>query len=667
MKKYNIGIDTGGTYTDAVIVDMQSHRVIAAAKSLTTKGHLEIGVSNALNAVVQSLGDSLAAEQVALVSLSTTLATNALVEGAGSSVAAILIGFSNDMVQRSQLAKAIPDALLLRVDGGHQYDGREACELDESVLRAGLESLLDKVDAFSVSATYSVRNPAHELRVREIISGFTDKPVTISSELSDGLNGPLRALTATFNVRIVSLVLNLVKSVANAMKSMGIEAPLMIVKGDGSIASADSVIFRPIETILSGPAASVIGANFIANLNDFIISDVGGTTTDVAIVRKGWPAINEKGAMAGGFRTLVRAIDMQTIGLGGDSEVLINHKGQVKLGSNRIVPLSLLCHRFPAILARLQSSLGEGMGLARATRFIMLPEGFEASGMPKSLSLADRDFVARLSQQPRPYDEVVVHASDRARVERLIDRGLVQVSGLTPSDAAHALGKQSQWSTDAARLGCLMIARAYSLIAWNEEDIDAGIEQFASQVFDAMVAKSCYLVINQLSGINFSEDDALLKAVTQGDGRVNDLSISLRPSIPLVAVGGPAQVFYPRVGDRLNVETVIPEHADVANAIGAAIGHIKIRSVIEITRSEAGGYHLHQAGTPLFYADSGQALENAHRLASEDARQRARAMGGNSAEIKVAVNRIDLPNMNAEASLISATVIAECLSIPEPS
>ena len=351
-------------------MDTSTRSVIATSKALTTRGKLEIGVGEALNSVMQNSSKKVDACQISLVSLSTTLATNALVEGMGSSVAAVLIGFSDDMVLRSKLKDAIPSAHIIRIDGGHEYDGSETCVLDETSLREQLDALGDSIQAFSVSSTYSIRNSSHEQSAKAIIQQMKACPVTASSELSDGLNGPLRALTATFNVRIVSLIINLVESVRNAMQGQSIEAALMIVKGDGSIASAESVIDKPIETILSGPAASVIGANFIANLNDFIISDVGGTTTDVAIVRDGWPSINEKGAIAGGYRTLVRAIDMQTIGLGGDSEVEISHKGIIGLKKNRVVPLSLLCDQFPGIVNQLKTSLSNGMGLARATRFI---------------------------------------------------------------------------------------------------------------------------------------------------------------------------------------------------------------------------------------------------------------------------------------------------------
>jgi len=662
MTNFNIGIDTGGTYTDAVIIDAQSHEIIATAKALTTRGNLEIGVANALKAVVAESASRLITSQISLVSLSTTLATNALVEGMGSSVAAILIGFSNDMVERSKLHQAIPSAKIIRVGGGHEYDGSETCALDEASLKEQILVLKDTVEAFSVSATYSIRNSDHEQRAKQMIQQLTDSPVTASSELSDGLNGPLRALTATFNVRIVSLIFNLVESVQSAMQEQNINAPLMIVKGDGSIASANSIIDKPIETILSGPAASVIGANYISGLNNFIISDVGGTTTDVAIVRNGWPTLNDKGAMAGGYRTLVRAIDMQTIGLGGDSEVDINFKGIVSLKANRVVPLSLVCTRFPQVISQLQASLSEGMGLAAAIRFIFLADGLDQQNLPSGLSPEDIDLIFRIGDKPKLYDKITARAADRSRLTRLLARGIVQVSGLTPSDAAHALGLQSQWSVEAARLACLMLGRSFGLISWKEDDLALEIHQFAQSVFNTMVAKSSYLIINQLSGFNFAIDNPLVEAVINGENQLNDLSIQFTPSIPIVAVGGPAQVFYAAVGKRFNSDCVIPINAEVANAIGAAIGQIKIRTVIEITTTESGGYHLHHNDKPIYFSASNDALEEARTLASAYVTEKAKLMGGGSVEIDIQVERVDLPNMNLDRSLIAATVVAECLS-----
>jgi N-methylhydantoinase A/oxoprolinase/acetone carboxylase beta subunit len=664
MTTFNIGIDTGGTYTDAVIIDMTNRQVIAAAKSITTKGQLEIGVNRALTEVIEVSKIQSSSHNIGLVSLSTTLATNALVEGTGSSVAAILIGFSDDMVLRSNLRDAIPAARIIQIKGGHNYDGHETEPLDEASLIDFLDEMGDSAEAYSVSSNYSVRNPAHERRVMEIIHQKVNRPVSISSDLSDGLNGPGRALTATFNVRIVSLILSLVNSVSAAMREHQIDAPLMIVKGDGSVASAASVIDKPIETILSGPAASVIGANFISNLSNFIISDVGGTTTDVAIVKNGWPALNEKGAMAGNYRTMVKAIDMQTIGLGGDSEVSIDHRGIVELKNNRVVPISLLCHHHPKTIDTLKASLADGMGLSRAIKFIFLPEGSSHRPTPPGLSEADLAFLAQVTEEPQGFDNVVVRASDRARAGRLLDRGIVQVSGITPSDAAHVLGLQSQWSVEGATLGCHLFGRSHGLIDWKQKENDHLVKQFAQSIFKIMVGKSTQVLINQLSGQKFSAKDALVNAVSFGDSHLNDLNIQVKSTMPVVAVGGPAQIFYPAVGERLGVKTVIPEHCDVANAVGAAIGQIKINCSIEITRSEAGGYLAHDNEQPRGFSSSSEALEYAKNSAESQARTHAIQMGGTNVEINTEIERVDLPNMDKEMSLIGATVTAICLSSP---
>ena len=280
------------------------------------------------------------------------------------------------------------------------------------------------------------------------------------------------------------------------------------------------------------------------------------------------------------------------------------------------------------------------------------------------LQSADIEFLNHIGSEAKPFDSFVIRASNRARAERLLSRGIVQVSGLTPSDAAHALGLQSQWSRVGARLACLLIGRSYGLISWDADNIEAEIDAFAQSIVDAMIGKSAHLVINQLSGIEFAADNPLTHTITFGNSRLNDLSISLKSNIPIVAVGGPAPVFYPAVGERLNVQSVIPQHADVANAIGAAIGRIKIRAVVEITNTESGGYHLHHQEKPLFCITSAEALEQAKALASNYVIDKAKTMGGLNPEVEIKVQRVDLPNMDAERSLIAATVIAECLSNP---
>jgi N-methylhydantoinase A/oxoprolinase/acetone carboxylase beta subunit len=665
MAKYNIGIDTGGTYTDAVIVDMRDRKVVASAKALTTRGDLTIGVTEALGQVLSQVGGGFDRGEVSLVSLSTTLATNALVERRGSSIAAFLIGFKDAMVERTEIARAIPSARIIRVAGGHTHDGEEREPFGEAVIRSALKETRGSVDAYAVAGHFAVRNPGHENRARQLIREITGCPVTASCDLSDDLDGPRRALTAALNARIVSLIVALVSAVRLSLERQGISAPLMIVKGDGSIATAEAVIERPIETILSGPAASVIGAKFLSGLSDFIISDIGGTTTDVAIVKGGWPSLCKKGSVVGRYRTLVHAIDMQTVGLGGDSEVEVDFERRVVLKSNRVVPISLMGARWPSMLEALRANLRAGVGMRRACRYLVRPEGSDQDALFSDLSAPDLALLQSVEKEPRLYSELVLRASDRAGIARLVDRGLVQMVGFTPSDAAHVVGVQSQWSRDAAVAACMLIGRANGLISNDEKKAEAECRDFAQSVFDAVVAKSAHLMLERLCGQRLDALAPLVAAVTTGNKRVCDLGITLKSEIPVVAVGGPAPVFYADVGKRLGVTAIIPEYSAVANAIGAAIGMVKARAVVEITRREDGAFNIHHEGDPIVTDTAQQALAEARAIAEGEAHRHSVAMGGRDIQVDIQIKRILLPGRDDDDGLIAATVVAECMSVPQ--
>ena len=332
-----LGIDTGGTYTDAVLFD-ETAGVLASGKSLTTKHDLALGVGRAVDSV---LGES--AADIELVSLSTTLATNAIVESQGSPVGLILVGQGPEALKRSDLSRALRGDPVVFVTGGHTAAGDEQAPLDEAAVLAGLSEHSSKVAAFAVASLFAVRNAAHEQRVRDIVRDHTGLPVTCSHELSSNLDAPRRALTALLNARLIPFLQQLILATRQMLEDRGIGAPLMVVLGDGSLVAAEEALKRPVETILSGPAASAVGARYLSGKNDVLISDIGGTTTDIAILRNGWPALNVQGATVGGWRTMVEAVAVHTVGLGGDSEV---HAGAgLALGPRRVVPLSLVGER----------------------------------------------------------------------------------------------------------------------------------------------------------------------------------------------------------------------------------------------------------------------------------------------------------------------------------
>jgi len=315
-----LGLDTGGTFTDAVLLADGRH-VIACAKALTTPWNLALGIAKAIRAVLDLLPIGAGRQDIGLVSVSTTLATNAVVENRFSPVCTVLIGFDDAMVERSGLERPGSGGLVVRVQGGHMATGEESAPLDEAAVTRAVLAHQSCVEAFAVAAHFSVRNPAHELRARALIREQTRKPVTCAHELSSKLDAPRRALTAALNARLTPQIRQLIEALSRVLAEESIDAPLMIVKGDGSLMKAEIALEYPVETILSGPAASVVGAGFLTGLQDFVVSDMGGTTTDIAVVTGGRPVISGEGALVGTWRTMVEAVDVRTSGLGGDSEV----------------------------------------------------------------------------------------------------------------------------------------------------------------------------------------------------------------------------------------------------------------------------------------------------------------------------------------------------------
>ena len=154
---------------------------------------------------------------------------------------------------------------------------------------------------------------------------------------------------------MILYIQNLIHSVTQILQDKQIAAPLMIVKGDGSLVNAQTALHQPVATVLSGPAASVVGACALSGQKDAMVVDIGGTTTDIAIVTDGQPELCEDGARIGDWQPMVEAIRVFSIGLGGDSEV--RFKAKLEISQRRVVPMSLLAHRFPHVVTRLERQL----------------------------------------------------------------------------------------------------------------------------------------------------------------------------------------------------------------------------------------------------------------------------------------------------------------------
>jgi N-methylhydantoinase A/oxoprolinase/acetone carboxylase beta subunit len=666
-RSYLLGVDTGGTCTDAAVLDAVSRSVICSAKALTTKGDLSIGVTEAIAAALAKLPSTMSPADIALVSVSTTLATNAVVEGHGGTVGVVLIGFDDAMRAKTGIEGAFPAVPVLAVAGGHDYGGAMVRPVDLHAVSVALrdDAAFATVEAFAVAAQFAVRNPAHEQAVRDLLISETGKPVTISTELTSELDAPKRALTAVLNARLISRVSALISAVKRSMTTVGLDCPLMIMKGDGTLALADSVAQRPIETVLSGPAASLVGAGWLSGLTDFIVSDMGGTTTDLAVFEHGRPVISGRGAEIGGWKTMVRAIDATTIGLGGDSEVISDGLA-VQLGAGRVVPISLLASTWPMVMSMLRSDLADTTISSLHGRFLVRPVGGAQPGSLDGLSVTESDIMAAVGEEPIPARHVL-RASGAARaLQRLQRRGLVFLSSFTPTDAAHVLGLQSNWSADAALAAAQLLARFQAMRSPGEADVIA----LCQRVHDEAVRRSAVAVLGVVLGLPTAVDGSvtnpLIDAVSRGERQLGRATVSLRPTVPIVAVGGPVKVFYPEVARRLGCDVVFSPFCDVANAVGAATAVIARVVTVDVVADDGGGFRVHSEAGVERATTGPDALKIAHQWASSQAVNHVAIMGANpeGITVRVRVTKHLLPQAVDDTGLFSAVINAEAIGVP---
>ena len=633
-----LGVDTGGTYTDAVII-RDEREVIASAKALTTRHDLAIGVGGAVQAVLAQSG--VAAEEIALASLSTTLATNALVEGQGGRVALIYIGFKERDLETHGLLEALKGDPHVVLAGGHNHAGGEAVPLDEEGLRAFLAEHGAGVGGFAVASQFATRNPAHEVRAMALVAELTGRPVSASHQLSAKLNGPKRAMTAVLNARLIGMIDRLIGRAEDILRDIGVGAPLMVVRGDGALISSAQARERPIETILSGPAASIVGARWMTGADHALVSDIGGTTTDVALLRDGRPAIDPAGARVGPYRTMVEAVAMRTTGLGGDSEVHFlaeGLQGGVSLGPRRLVPVSLIAVDAGEVVhatldAQLRSSLpGEFDG-----RFVRAVAGQSMEGIgPREAVLLERIGAAVL-----PLGDVLRSRIETGALKRLVERGLVQVAGVTPSDASHVLGLADSWDRQAARKALALFGRRRTGAG---ERLAPEPEALARMI----IAQLEYQTALALLETAFAEEEegfgvepavlarhVLMQRGLGGHRGLVRLETGL--AVPVIGLGASAATYYPAVGKRLGCEMILPEHAGVANAIGAVVGRVTMREAGTVTSPSEGKYRVHLLEGPEDFGAEGAALERLEDVLRARAMAAAEAAG--AADIQVSVVR----------------------------
>lgn len=323
-----LGIDVGGTFTDAVIID--GANVVSWAKRRTTKDNLMNGIIEALGAVLVDIDSA----QIEQVTLSTTVVTNTIVEHKEQPV---------DLYVVAGPGRNVDDIFPVRPVYLKGYTDHRGIVVESTKCEA-INHIAHMVQSRSgtnlaaVSAKFGVRNPKEELDVTNALSAMYDT-ISTGSSLSGNLNFPRRTISAYFNSAVTDVFNRFRQAVRDALVAHNITAPVYILKADGGSLPIDTIASVPVETVFTGPAATVLGLEALrsATLGHTVALDIGGTTTDISLWKQGEPLMTKEGVSIRNYPSAVRSFAVTSVGIGGESVVRYNN-GNLTVGPERVGP-----------------------------------------------------------------------------------------------------------------------------------------------------------------------------------------------------------------------------------------------------------------------------------------------------------------------------------------
>lgn len=589
-KKLYMGIDAGGTYTDVVLIDKSTDKIVQSAKSLTTYPNPIGGIQAALDCFDESV-----LSDVCLLSVSTTFATNAILENSGYPVGLILIGKQKEPEEVEHY---------IFVAGGHNYNGKETEPLDERAITSFVLNTKDHVSGYAVSSVYSVLNPEHEIRAKEIILKNTDYPVVCGHELTLSLGAHERAQTAYLNASLIPVAKTFTDSVVSAAEERGIHAKITMLKCNGAAALLNEVMERPIETIFSGPAASILGGAYLSGNKTCLAIDVGGTSTDISMIEDGIPEISDIGAKVGGWSTKVKALKIETIALGGDSHVWIESEGiedlirlpddsdmgytavspdfdtgdrdprkgqrfsapkELHIGPRRVMPLCRAASIFPEFLEILENRwVPHNQKLAEFIQptlyYIKTDENVH------SLTQEEKNYLSRIKLVPtlisnKNWENNFV---PEAVLESLVLKRAVQMVGFTPTDALHVLGDFTEWAVKASEIGAAVLGNMLNMEKYS-------FCEHIKKTFSKKMATEAVYFLNNSIGRKQIENFI-------DNGKFSRFQIK----IPIILIGAPVLAYMTELNKILNAQISAPPFYEVGNAVGALCGKFATRVEVNI-------------------------------------------------------------------------------------
>lgn len=631
-----IGIDTGGTYTDAVVYDLDKKQLLSSGKSLTTKENLETGILNAIGKLSPKH-----IYQADFIALSTTLATNACVEGKGGRAKLMLIGVNPASVNSVLASYGLPSPAEIYFLAGDPAIPGDTPDWD--AFSRDIPTHFAGYDSVAIVQIHPKRNSGeYEKKAYELLTQKLPIPCILGYELFHDPNVLRRGTSALLNARLLPVMENFFVSIEHALKKLELTLPIVVVRSDGSLMSREFACKRPVETLLCGPAASILGSIELTEEKNGIVVDMGGTTSDISIFKDNIPVTVKDGIQIGNWKTFVKGLYVDTFGLGGDSAVRYPNKC-LCLDNQRVIPLCNLATQYPSVLPQL-----EELNAAERRHTHFLHEFYVLVKKPVSYHLYTKEelaFCKALEDGPLILEKAAATIGQDIytfNMSRLENEGIVMRSGLTPTDVMHLRGDFDAFDTEASRLGAAFVCRSLELT----------LEEFCTQVY-SLVRQKLYVNLGRIL-LQFEDSELyrtmgreavealLAKSYGQAIHGVHPtlFQAGIQTDFSLIGIGAPIHLFVKDVAKLLGTNGIVPNEAPVANALGAVSGNVIANFTIDIEPvTNAGGIYAYrivtEEGILTFGGDDpdtlAQDLEEARqaaiREASKEASKEARKRG----------------------------------------
>jgi len=616
--KIGIGIDTGGTCTDAVIYQLEERRILAFGKTHTTKDDLSRGIIRVLDKLPRHL-----VEQAEVIALSTTLATNACVENKGGRAKLVFFGMEPGAVAKIGEEYGLPIQDILCIDSKTKPNGELVQEPDWQEFKEKIKERFGVCDAVALVEMYAKKSGAVlEKHARQMIREELNIPVVCGHELFTENNILKRGASALLNARLIPVIENFLLSVKKALADRDIKAPIVIVRSDGSLMTEKFTATRPVETLLCGPVASLMGAVELMHKENSMIIDIGGTTTDIAFVKEGIPQRVKYGVRVGKWNTFVKGLFVDTFGLGGDSGVVVNDK-KICLEEERVIPLCMAARKYPGLLAYLQKEDQLGSFITSQQKEIYLGiKGISHSPAYTDLEKRIADALLNCPQSLASLGSLLGDLVLKTHIERLIREGIIIRCGVTPTDAMHMKGDFVKYSREAAVLGISIMARILQISA----------EELCEKIYDEVKRKLYFNILRILmedtypimkeKGLGEQIEVLIQDCYEQKKiGTVPSfLGMELSTPATLVGAGAPTHIFLKDVGKLLGAQVASSEYSKVANALGAVIGRVSVNITMEVNYSSEHNCYIVFGGGERHLVEN---LEEAKSMADKVAAQKA--------------------------------------------